>query len=104
MAPKVIDRVARIADGWFPFYNKNLANQITEVRTKADQHGRNADDIGIEVITPLGEAGSKQLDQLKRLQDMGVTHAAVTTMNVGLKRDEHIDAIKRFWDAAHTVT
>jgi alkanesulfonate monooxygenase SsuD/methylene tetrahydromethanopterin reductase-like flavin-dependent oxidoreductase (luciferase family) len=50
MAPKVMDRVARLADGWFPFYNKNLANQIAEVRTKAEQHGRNADDIGIEVI------------------------------------------------------
>ena len=103
MAPKVMDRVARLADGWFPFYNKNLANQIAEVRSKAEQHGRNPDDIGIEVISPLGEAGPKQLDQLKRLRDMGVSHAAVTTMNVGLKQDEHIDAIKRFWDAAHTM-
>ena len=98
-----MDRVARLADGWFPFYNKNLANQIAEVRSKAEQHGRNPDDIGIEVISPLGEAGPKQLDQLKRLRDMGVSHAAVATMNVGLKQDEHIDAIKRFWDAAHTM-
>jgi hypothetical protein len=35
--------------------------------------------------------------------DMGVSHAAVATMNVGLKEEEHIDAIKRFWDAAHTM-
>ena len=89
--------------GWFPFCNKNLANQIAEVRSKAEQHGRNPDDIGIEVISPLGEAGPKQLDQLKRLRDIGVSHAAVATMNVGLKQDEHIDAIKRFWDAAHTM-
>ena len=103
MAPKVMDRVARLADGWFPFYNKNLANQIAEVRSKAEQHGRNPDDIGIEVISPLGEAGPKQLDQLKRLRDIGVSHAAVATMNVGLKQDEHIDAIKRFWDAVNTL-
>jgi hypothetical protein len=34
---------------------------------------------------------------------MGVSHAAVATMNVGLKQDEHIDAIKRFWDAVNTL-
>ena len=57
----------------------------------------------LKLSPPLGEAGPKQLDQLKRLRDMGVSHAAVATMNVGLKQDEHIDAIKRFWDAAHTM-
>ena len=56
-------------------------------------------DIGIEVITPLGDASSKQLDQLKSLRDMGVTHSAVVTMNVGLTPREHIDAIRRYRDA-----
>ena len=70
----------------------------------AKENDRDPANIGIEVMVGLGEAGTKQLDQLKKLQDMGVTHSAVVTMNVGLSADEHIDAIKRFWDAAHSIT
>jgi probable F420-dependent oxidoreductase len=100
MAPQVIDRVARLADGWFPFFNPNLAQQLEEVRENASRAGRNPGDIGIEVMTALGEAGPKQLEKLKRLEDMGVTHSAVVTMNQGLSTaDDHIDAIKRFRDA-----
>jgi probable F420-dependent oxidoreductase len=104
MAPQVIDRVGRIADGWFPFFNPELEQQLASVRNTASQHGRNPDDIGIEVMVGLGDAGPKQLDQLKALQDMGVTHSAVVTMNVGLSPEQHVDAIKRFWDAAGSIT
>jgi len=103
MAPQVIDRVARIADGWFPFFNPELENQLASVREKALEHGRKPDDIGIEVVIGLGDAGPKQLDQLKKLQDMGVTHAAVVTMNADLAADAHIDAIERFWEATHSI-
>lgn len=98
MAPAVVDRVGRIADGWFPFYHPELGNQLDKVKEVARAHDRNPDDIGIEVILPHGEIGQKQLDQLKRLEDMGVTHAAVVTMNQGLPHDDHIDTIRRFWD------
>ncbi len=37
MAPQVIDRVARIGDGWFPFFNPNLKSQIAEIHRKATQ-------------------------------------------------------------------
>lgn len=103
MAPQVIDRVARIADGWFPFFNPDLESQLATMRAKAAEHGRTPEDIGVEVMIGLGEAGPKQLDQLRALRDMGVTHSAVVTMNAGLKPDEHIDAIQRFWDAAHKI-
>jgi len=103
MAPQVIDRVARIADGWFPFFNPELENQLTSVREKAVQHGRKPEDIGIEVMIGLGDAGPKQLDQLKKLQDMGVTHSAVVTMNVGLDPEGHVAAIERFWEATSSI-
>lgn len=99
MAPQVIERVGRLADGWFPFFNPNLGAQLESVKETAERHGRRMSDIGIEVITPLGDASSKQLDQLKSLRDMGVTHSAVVTMNVGLTPREHIDAIRRYRDA-----
>jgi probable F420-dependent oxidoreductase len=103
MAPKVIDRVGRLADGWFPFFNDNLGSQIEQVQSIANQNNRNPADIGIEVIVGVGDAGPKQLDQLKSLADMGVTHAAVVTMNVGLSPDEHIEAIQRFRDATGSM-
>ena len=53
MAPQVIDRVGRIADGWFPFFNPNLAEQVDTVRNAARRAGRDPDDVGIECMTAL---------------------------------------------------
>ncbi|MCZ6889379.1 MAG: LLM class F420-dependent oxidoreductase [Gammaproteobacteria bacterium] len=100
MAPQVIDRVARIADGWFPFFNPELEAQLKTMRDTATAAGRDPASIGIECMTPLGDASGKQKDRLKSLEDMGVTHSAVVTMNHNLDGPRgHIDAIKRFWDA-----
>lgn len=99
MAPQVLDRVGRIGDGWFPFYNPQLASQIEQIHASANSAGRPISDIGIEVFQPLGDSGSKELDQVKSLTDMGVTHSSVITMNAGLSTpDAHIDAIKKYWD------
>ena len=99
MAPAVIDRVGRIADGWFPFFNRDLAAQLDTMRDAARAAGRNPADIGVECMQPMGEAGTKELDRLKSLQDMGVTHTAVMTMNQGLPDPSaHVDAIARYWD------
>ena len=101
MVPQVLDRVGRIADGWFPFYNPNLAEQLQAVRAAARKAGRDAADIGIECMAPMGDAGEKARDRLRYMQDLGVTHTAVVTMNAGLDGPQaHIDAIKRFWDVA----
>lgn len=101
MAPQVIDRVGRLADGWFPFYNPELEQQIQQVREITTEHGRDPGQLGIEVMIALGDAGDRQRDQLKRLVDMGVTHSAVVTMNQDLASpDDHIEAIKRFWEIA----
>ena len=101
MAPKVIDRVGRIADGWFPFMNPGLSGQIQVMHAAAKQAGRDPADIGIEVM--VGGDPAKALDQLKSLRDQGVTHAAVVTMNQNLAPGEHIDTIKRFMDVAGSI-
>lgn len=100
MAPQVIDRVGRIADGWFPFYNPALSDQIAAVREAARRAGRDPASVGIECMMPLGDGGEKARSQLQRLSDLGVSHAAVVTMNAGLDPQGHIDAIKRFRDVA----
>ena len=100
MAPQVIDRVGRIADGWFPFFNPGLEAQIGTVRAAAERAGRDPGEIGIECMTPLGDGGDDARGRLQKLVDLGVSHAAVVTMNAGLDPRGHIDAIKRFWDVA----
>ena len=100
MAPQVIDRVGRIADGWFPFFNPGLEAQIGTVRAAAERAGRDPGKIGIECMTPLGDGGDDARGRLQKLADLGVSHAAVVTMNAGLDPQGHIDAIKRFWDVA----
>ena len=90
MAPQVIDRVGRLADGWIPFVNKNLANQIEQVHTTAKQAGRDPGSIGIECIIPANSTA----DQVKSLQEKGVTHVAMVTMNQKLPNPAaHIEAI-----------
>jgi len=90
MAPQVIDRVGRLADGWFPFANKDLANQIEQVREVARTAGRDPDSIGIECIVPT----NTDVDRLKSLQEIGVSHVAMVTMNQELADPAaHIDAI-----------
>ncbi len=92
MAPQVIDRVGRLGDGWFPFVNRNLSTQIGEMRASARNAGRDPDSIGIECIIPA----NTDAERLKGLQDMGVTHVALVTMNQELADpDAHIDAISR---------
>ena len=90
MAPAVIDRVGRLADGWFPFVNKNLEDQIKQMHDSANRAGRDAASIGIECIIPT----NTDADHIKALQDMGVTHVAMVSMNQELANPmAHIDAI-----------
>lgn len=100
MAPQVIDRVGRIADGWFPFYNPQLGEQVQAVRQAAETAGRDPADIGIECMTALGDAEQIR-GRLERMAGLGVTHTAVVTMNAGLDGPQaHIDALRRFWETA----
>ena len=99
MAPAVLERVGRIADGWFPFFNPDLAAQLDTMRAAARAAARDPAGIGVECMQPMGDAGPKELDRIKSLVDLGVTHTAVITMNQGLADPAgHVDAISRYWD------
>lgn len=98
-APQVIERVARMGDGWFPFFNPNLKSQIEQVRQRARELGRDPDEIGIECILPVGEMGSNERDRINMCSDMGVTHISAVTMGHGFNSlDAQVDAVKRYGD------
>jgi len=95
MAPQVIDRVARIADGWFPFATKELKHHIEQLYERAKVAQRDPQTIGIECMIPANTS----VERLKSLEDLGVTHVAVVTMNQELPDPQaHIDAIRQTRD------
>ncbi len=99
MAPQVIERVGRLADGWFPFLNPDLETQVAQMREHARAAGRDPADIGIESMLPAGDDAGKTRQKVERLEALGATHAAAVTMNVNLPNPQaHIDAIRRFRD------
>ena len=52
----------------------------------------------------LADAGNLARVQVQNLEDIGVTHSAVVTMNAGLVgAQQHIDALKRYRDATGSV-
>ena len=99
MAPQVIERAGRIADGWFPFLNPKLEDQLAQMREHARAAGRDSAEIGVECMIPAGEDAGKTREHVERLQAAGATHAAGVTMNVNLPSPQaHIDTIRRFRD------
>ncbi|MBJ20925.1 MAG: LLM class F420-dependent oxidoreductase [bacterium] len=99
-APAVLDRVGRIADGWFPFDQSNLSDDLARIREVARQHGRDPDEIGVECIVAPDATPEAARDRFKSLEDLGVSHISVSMMNLGITDPQaHVDALSGYWDA-----
>lgn len=102
-ADRVVRRVGRLGDGWFPQFQPDAAGQerIAQMRAHAKAAGRDPKAIGIEGRVNI--AGSKPNDWNKLAaawQEVGATHLSVNTMRAGLTGpDQHIEAIRRFKEA-----
>ena len=97
VAPQVISRVAKLGDGWFPFYNPDIETQIQEMQTQARAYDRDPNSIGIECVLRANQSKQDAIDRIKHCQDIGVTHISVVTMSQGYDTvQEHIDSISRY--------
>ncbi len=103
-ADRVVRRVGRIGDGWFPLFEPDAAGQerIGQMREHAKQAGRDPLSIGIESWVNMEDRPGP--DDWQRTSEAwakaGATHLSVNTMNAGLVGpDQHIDAIRRFKEA-----
>ena len=100
---RVIQRIGKMADGWFPQFQPDSAGQekIGVMREAASKAGRDPKSIGIE--GRVSYATDKQSDWEKigaAWDEVGATHFSINTMKAGLKGpDQHIEAIKRFKEA-----
>ena len=97
---RVIQRIGKMADGWFPQFQPNSAGQekIGIMREAAVNAGRDPKAIGIEGRVSLATDDQSDWEKIGASWDeIGATHFSINTMKAGLKGpDQHIEAIKRF--------
>ena len=97
---RVIQRIGKMADGWFPQFQPNSAGQekIGIMREAAVNAGRAPTAIGIEGRVSLATDDQSDWEKIGASWDeIGATHFSINTMKAGLKGpDQHIEAIKRF--------
>jgi probable F420-dependent oxidoreductase len=104
MAEPVLQRAARIADGWFPQFRPgpDAAATIERLRGHVAEAGRDPASFGIEgrisaFNTPEAEWGRA----VQGWRDLGASHVTFNTMNVGFAAArEHLDAVRRFKEIA----
>ena len=97
---RVLRRVARLSDGWFPQFGPDDTGRATVARVHefAREAGRDASSIGMEGRIKIDD-GDPQLwrEQATAWQALGATHVSVNTMGAGLRStDDHIGAIRQF--------
>ncbi|HXH08357.1 MAG TPA: LLM class F420-dependent oxidoreductase [Alphaproteobacteria bacterium] len=106
-AEPVIQRVARLADGWFPQFRPDRAGEETMARLHqyARDAGRDPASIGIEGrVSIAGRAPEDWAQEAEAWKKLGATHLSVNTMGAGLRSpQEHINAVRQFKEAVRGV-
>jgi len=103
-AEVVIQRAARIADGWFPQFPPDSAGEetIARFRSYAREASRDPAAVGIEGrISIAGRDPDSWATEAEAWKRLGASHLSVNTMKAGLRSpDEHIKAVEQFKEAA----
>lgn len=99
-ADAVLERTARLGDGWFPGFRTAAAAQesLDKLAAYAEQNGRSMADIGVE---PRVHAFEGEPDALLPTIDgwraAGATHISYNTMGAGFTTpQQHLDALAAF--------
>lgn len=106
-AEAVVERVGRIADGWFPQFAPDASGRQTleRMHNYARAAGRDPHSIGIEGRVSLqGTTPDLRRQDAEAWQDLGATHLSINTMRAGLHTvAEHIAAIEAFREAVRDL-
>ena len=107
MDDRVLRRTARMGDGWFPQFRPDDSGRamLRQLHAYAREQGRDPADIGIEGRITIGRGSPEEwTGEAARWKSLGATHLSVNTMGGGLSSlDSHIDAIRRFKEAAAAI-
>ena len=103
-AEDAVKRAARIADGWFPYLQPDDEGRarLERFRGYVREFGRDPDAVGLEGRV---HAAKRSVDEWVRtaegFRDLGFAWLQFNTMRMGFTRvDQHVDALRRFRDAA----
>ena len=89
--------------GWFPPCRREQGRErMTAFRNFVAEAGRSQDDVGVDARVAVSRGGiDGALRESEAWQGMGATHISFNTLRAGLgSADEHIDALRRFKEAA----
>ena len=107
MADRVLRRIARHGDGWFPQFEPDDSGRamLDKLHAYVRQEGREPSSIGIEGRVSLANQSPEEWEDIVRAwRELGATHVSANTMGSGLSSpDGHIEAIRRFKEAAANV-
>jgi probable F420-dependent oxidoreductase len=99
--PVVVERAARLADGWMPHFRPGAEAQaiVDRLHERIKAAHRDPAKFGIEGRMTLSQIEPGQwAAELAAWRSMrGITHLCVNTMSLGLKTpDEHVQTLQRF--------
>jgi probable F420-dependent oxidoreductase len=99
-ADKVLRRIAKIADGWFPQIKPDAEgrSKISKLFEYAEEANRDPATIGIEGRLNLKDYPEPQWPHVvEAWKNVGASHLSINTMGAGLASVEHhVDMISRF--------
>jgi alkanesulfonate monooxygenase SsuD/methylene tetrahydromethanopterin reductase-like flavin-dependent oxidoreductase (luciferase family) len=100
---KVIRRIGRLADGWFPQMSPaDLAPVLERLRGYAAEAGRDPAAIGIEcgIAVKRDDDPARWVERAAAYEALGATHLRVMTAGGGFRSpQEHLDAALRWLTA-----
>lgn len=102
-ADVLLQRTARMADGWFPQGqpDEQMRQAVERLRRYISEAGRDPDSVGIEARMNAADGDLDEwVRQTEGWRELGATHISINTMGAGFKSpDEHIEAIRRYKEA-----
>ena len=100
---RVLRRIARMADGWFPTgaLKAETPEIVARLREYMRQEGRAASQVGIEGSVAIADTTPEEWNrQAAGWREVGATHLAVSTAGAGFSSPaQHIEAMVRFKEA-----
>lgn len=106
-APALLDRCARLGDGWLPLGgpNEKSADRIAEMRRIREAAGLSWDGFEIRAQAQWGGGTPERWQgHAQRWKDLGATHLAIATHNAGdTDVDGHLGRIADYRDAVSGI-
>ena len=102
-ADRVLRRIAKWADGWFPSLGieTGVGEAIATLHDYIRQEGRDICEVGIEGSVSIARLSVDEcVQKVSAWRELGATHLSVNTAGAGFTSlDQHIDVLHRLKDA-----